>query len=154
MKLRLLTLLSVFVLVAAACGSDEDATTETTALAELTNACPVDGCSITISEVAAEGDELRITWETNFAPEFSKNHIHLYWDTYTAKEISADAESVHGVTQGNWLPTDAWPTLLTEGAVSVAERAGSTTLCVTAADFEHIVLDLELVKCIDVSDSL
>jgi hypothetical protein len=153
MKLRLLALLSVFALVAAACGGEDAATTETTP-AELTNSCPVDGCSITITDVQPEGDELRITWETNFAPEFSKNHIHLYWDTYTAQEVSANAESEHNVTQGNWLPTDAWPSLLTEGAVSVAERAGSTTLCVTAADFEHIVLALDLVKCLDVSDSL
>jgi ABC-type glycerol-3-phosphate transport system substrate-binding protein len=154
MKLRLLTLLSVFVLVAAACGGDDEATADTTEPVTLTNACPVDGCSITITDVQPDGDELRITWETNFAPEFSKNHIHLYWDTYTAKEVSANAESEHGVTQGNWLPTDAWPELVTEGAVSVAERAGSTMLCVTAADFEHIVLDLDLVKCFDVSDSL
>lgn len=155
MKTHLLRVISIFVLLAAACGDDTAANeTTTTAPAALTNACPVDGCSITITGVEPEAGELRVSWTANFAPDFSKNHLHLYWDTYTAEQVSADAESEHGVVQGNWLPTDEVPTVLTTGAVSVAMREESTTLCATAADFDHIVLNTSLVQCLDVSASL
>ena len=153
MKVRLLIIIGAFLLTAA-CGGDEAVDTTLLPAEELTNACPVDGCKITITSVEREGDELKITWDPNFAPEFAKNHIHLYWDTYSAQQVSANAESEYGVEQGNWLPTDAGPTLLTEGAVSVSMRDDSTMLCVTAADFDHVVLDPDLVQCFDVSDSL
>lgn len=152
MKIRLLIAFASIVVGLSACSdsADEVATTAP----PLTNACPVEGCSITITDVSSDDGELRVTWEANFAPDFTKNHIHLFWDTYSVEQVSGNAESEYGVTQGNWLPTDAFPSVLTEGAVSVSAREGSTTLCVTAADFVHNVLDTSLVTCTDVSDSL
>ena len=140
-------------LVLAACGdSDDDAAGGSEA--PTTNACPVDGCEITILDVEPEGSELKVTWDSNFLPDFSKNHIHFYWDTYSPEEVSGNAETEYGVEQGNWVPTDVTPSIVTEGPTSVANRGDSTTLCVTAADFDHNVLDPTIENCFDVSDLL
>ena len=119
----------------------------------MANACPEDGCVITIDGAAPEGDELVVTWTTNFDPDVARNHIHIYWDTFTADEVSSDAEA-RGVSQGDWVPTDANPTFTTEGAVSMSAREDSTTLCVTAADRDHVVIDSQLVNCLDVANLL
>lgn len=117
------------------------------------NACPVDGCEITIASAEPEGEELRLTWDANFAPDFSKNHVHVFWDTYTADEVTDDA-AARGETQGEWVPTGDDPEFVTEGAVSTTVRGDSTTICVTAADRGHNVLDSSIVDCLDVSEHL
>lgn len=155
----LIVLVAALGLMAAACGDDDDTEAgdgsdpaeETTD--ELVNGCPEDGCTITITDVVAEGDELRVTWDTNFGPKVAQNHIHVYWDTYEPDEVSGDAVA-RGVEQGDWVPTEAAPEFLTEGAASIAARGDSTTLCVTAADREHAVLDAAIEHCFDVSDVL
>ena len=83
----------------------------------------------------------------------SGNHIHIYWDTWTADQVSNDAAS-RGVKQGEWVPTDAYPTFVTEGAVSVTKRGKSTTLCVTAGDGNHDVIDSSIVNCHKVANLL
>lgn len=148
-------LLAAMVLLLPACGGDDDeaaAPAEATTVAQQ-NACPVDGCTIEITDVEQEGDELRVTWTANFEPDFSKNHIHIYWDTYTADQVSNDAAD-RGETQGEWVPTGAYPEFVTEGVVSTESRGESTTLCVTAADRDHNVLDSSLTDCRDVSELL
>lgn len=151
---------AVAVLALSACGSDEPSEGSTpgspvagsptpTAVA---NACPAEGCIIEIVDVQRDGGELAVTWETNFAPDVSKNHIHVYWDIYTADQVSSDAED-RGVKQGEWVPTDV-ETYVTESAVSVDKRGGSTTICVTAGDRDHAVIDSSIVDCQDVSDLL
>ena len=77
---------------------------------------------MTISDVENDGDELRITWEANFTPDFSKNHIHVYWDTYSADQVSDDAAD-RGVEQGEWVPTDEYPGVR-HGGSRVDRRAG------------------------------
>jgi len=152
---------SIITLALVGCGGDDtsagssDTTTDEVATSPIpvANACPADGCSITITDVAREGDEIAVTWEANFVPDVSRNHIHVYWDTYTADQVSSDAES-RGVTQGEWVPTDVVPTYVTEGAVAVAVRGDSTTICVTTGDRDHAVIDSSLVDCRDVSDLL
>jgi hypothetical protein len=141
------------VLLLSACGGDDDetaATTEAEAPVARQNACPVDGCTIEITNVEEEGSELRVTWKSNFAPDFSKNHIHIYWDTYTAAQVSNDAAE-KGKTQGEWVPTGEYPEYVTEGVVSTKNRSSSTTLCVTAADRDHNVLDSSITDCYDVA---
>src|SRR3546814_12161926 len=50
----------------------------------LPNACPVDGCEVTIAEVAKAGDELAVTLDANFMPDVSRNHFHVWWgENYT-----------------------------------------------------------------------
>jgi hypothetical protein len=145
----------------AGCGGDDDSGSPTTTSTDVTvqtapageNACPVEGCKITITKVVPEADELRITWKANFTPDASRNHIHVYWDTYTAEQVSNDAAS-RGVDQGEWVPTDAYPEYVTEGATSVTNRADSATLCVTAGDSDHNVIDSSIVDCSDVADLL
>ncbi|MDH3707350.1 MAG: hypothetical protein OES57_14875, partial [Acidimicrobiia bacterium] len=123
---RILKIVAVAgLLLLAACGSDDDGDTssddgssETTAAADESsddggdeggdegNACPVDGCTITISEVTAtDSGELEVTWETNFDPDVSRNHVHVYWNTYSPEQVSNDAETTHEVEQGQWVPT-------------------------------------------------
>lgn len=158
---RIAVLGSFAALTFVACGSDEpsqDATPAapaagTASVAPVANACPPEGCTITIIDTARQGDEIAVTWEANFKPDISRNHIHVYWDIYTADQVSSDAEA-RGVSQGEWVPTDVVPTYVTESAVSVDTRGGSTTICVTAGDRDHAVIDASLVDCLDVSDLL
>jgi hypothetical protein len=150
----------VLAIVAGGCGDDDKsgAPSTTAKASEQTapqeeNACPVEGCKITIADVVPAGDELRVTWEANFTPDASRNHIHVYWDIYTADQVSNDAAS-RGVDQGEWVPTDAYPEYVTEGATSVTKRGTSTTLCVTAGDSDHNVIDSSITDCYDVADLL
>lgn len=153
---------SVASLLLAACGDDEPsegsanapvATASATSSAPVSNACPADGCSIAIVDATRDGDEITVTWEANFDPDVSKNHIHIYWDIYDADQVSSDAEA-RGVEQGEWVPTADVPTYTTESAVSVTNRGDSTTLCATAGDRDHAVVDTSIVDCYDVSDLL
>jgi hypothetical protein len=140
------------------CSDDDSSSSATTQPAAVDdtagqNACPVEGCEITITEVTPEADELRITWAANFTPDFSKNHIHVYWDTYTADQVTNDAVD-RNQTQGEWVPTGDYPEFVTEDVVSTSARGNSTTVCVTAADRDHNVLDSSIVDCRDVSAML
>lgn len=141
-------------LLAAGCGSSSKntsaAASTTTLPVVVQNACPADGCSVTITDVKKQGSELLVTWTANYKPDFSKNHIHAYWGKFTADQVSDDAAK-RNVVQGEWEPTDSYPTYLTEGAVSTKVRDGSTKICVTAGDRDHIVIDSSIVNCRDVS---
>ena len=161
-----LVVVLVLLVGAAACGdSDDDGTSSGTSAptsqtdqtdkteASGENACPVEGCKVTISDVVPEGDELKVTWEANFTPDASRTHLHVYWDIYTADQVSNDAAS-RGVDQGEWVPTDVYPDYVTEGATSVTKRGDSTTLCVTAGDSDHNVIDSSIFNCFDVADVL
>ena len=117
------------------------------------NACPPEGCSIQIMSVEKSGSELVLTWNANFLPDVSRNHIHVYWDNFKAEQVSSDAEA-NGFDQGDWVPTSAYPTYTTEGAMSLSSRGESTTICVTAANRDHAVLDPEAVHCMDVSSNI
>ena len=142
--------------VVSSCGSDAK-TTATTAAPKSTasqqNACPVDGCQIEITDVQKSGTELRLTWKANFTPDFSKNHVHVYWDKYTADQVSNDAKS-RGVVQGEWVPTADYPIYVTGDVVSTSKRGTSTKICVTAGDRDHNVIDSSIVNCRDVANLL
>jgi hypothetical protein len=158
---RLVAVCTIAALAFVACGSDEPAEDQTSvhaghgssSAAPVANACPAEGCTIKILDAALDGNEIKLTWKANFKPDVSRNHIHVYWDIYTADQVSSDAEA-RGVTQGEWVPTDAYPTYTTDSAVSVSKRGGSTVICVTAGDRDHAVIDSSLVDCLDVSDLL
>ena len=143
--------MTAFVLMG--CGSDTSSSAGIPETTPTQNACPVDGCRVQIDSVEKDGEELELTWSANFNPDFSKNHIHVYWDTYTAAEVSSDA-TANGLEQGVWVPTDAYPTYITSEVVSTSAREGSTTLCVTTANGDHNVIDKDAVECMDVSSSL
>ncbi|MGQ0848822.1 MAG: hypothetical protein ACT4OP_06840 [Actinomycetota bacterium] len=160
MRLSILRLATPVVgLVLAACGAQGSPVDTSTTIAgaeggPVANACPPEGCEITIVDAARDGEELRLTWEANFLPDVSRNHIHVYWDIYTADQVSSDAEA-RGVEQGEWHPTDAYPEYVTtDTAVSVANRGESSMICVTAGDRDHAVIDSTIVNCRDVSSLL
>jgi hypothetical protein len=143
-------------LVLAACSSDDGGDGDSAASTEAAeqaagNACPPDGCSVVIESVDSAGDELAVVFDANFDPDFANNHLHVYWDTYTAEQVSSDA-SDRGVEQGAWHPTDEYPEYTTQQDASVSVANGSTTLCVTPADRDHAVIDPTQVACVDVSD--
>jgi len=170
-KLRGAVRVGVVLLALAAlggCGDDDDgavdsgsgsAGTTTTALhhddtgttvAAAANACPVDGCRITIASAEKAGDEIKLGFQANYTPDNSRNHFHVYWDRFDAKQVSNDAQTKHGVVQGDWEPTADNP-FTTAGTVSVSVRQASTRVCVTAGDRDHNVLDPSIVDCRDVS---
>jgi hypothetical protein len=158
---RIVAVLAILSFALVGCGSDEPSgssaggsqNTDAESAEPVSNACPAEGCVVTITKTAKEGSEIAVTWETNFKPDVSRNHIHIFWDKYTADQVSSDAEA-RGVKQGEWVPTDKFPTYVTETAVSVKNRGNSTTLCVTAGDRDHAVIDSSIVDCQDVSDLL
>jgi len=119
---------------------------------EMANACPVEGCEVKIVKTEMVDGEVAVTLEANFQPEFSKNHLHIWWgENFTIQQVSGNAETVHNVKQGDWHPTDAFPEYRTQGAVSTSVRNGSKTLCVSASDRNHNILDIDVLNCVDVS---
>lgn len=121
----------------------------------LPNACPVDGCEVKIVSAERAGSEVKLIFEANFTPDVSKNHFHVWWgELYKVKQVGRNAESEYGVKQGRWHRHDDNPEYITTGAASTTERGDATTLCVTAADRGHNVLDPTLFHCMDVSGQL
>jgi len=158
---------AAFALALAACGSDDSTTTESAPVTEsvpveedagegeMPNACPVDGCSISIVSASEAADgEVAVVFEANYTPDFERNHIHIYWDTYEAGSVSSDFQERGFDEQGKWHPTDEYPNYTTQSDASVSSefRGDSTTLCVTAADTDHSVIDPEKEECLDVSE--
>jgi hypothetical protein len=122
-----------------------------TAAGALSVACPNDGCRVRIaSATKADGGELRLDFEANYAPDISHNHVHVYWDHFTAEQVSDDAEPRFKVTPGDWVPTGDDP-YTTGDAASVTKRGTSKRICVTAGDRDHNVLDPTIYSCTDVS---
>jgi hypothetical protein len=123
--------------------------------AAMPNACPVDGCEVKITGVKQSGSELELTFESNFTPDVSKNHFHVWWgENFTVNQVSRNAEPVYGVKQGRWHRHDDYPTYVTQGAASLSVRGNATTLCVTAADRNHNILDENIYHCVNVKDKL
>jgi hypothetical protein len=159
-------------LVLTGCGDDDDADPESdtsaadtgadtaagagdTSEAGAGNACPPDGCTIAIAAIGADAGagELVLTFDANFSPDIAGNHFHVYWDTFEADQVSSDAAD-RGVTQGDWHPTDEYPDYTTTEATSVSQRGESATLCVTAGDRDHAVIDATAVNCVDATTQL
>lgn len=119
------------------------------------NACPIDGCIVKITNVAKAGDELELTFDSNFQPDVSKNHFHVWWgELYTVEQVGRNAQSAFGVEKGRWHRHDDYPTYVTTNAASTSMRNGATTICVTAADRGHNILDPKLYHCVDASNFL
>lgn len=142
-----------------ACGRDT-ARSPTTASSPSTvqsysppNACPMDGCRVRIVSATPAGDEIRLSFDANYTADVSRNHFHVFWDTYAAKQVSVDAATRFGATVGDWEPTADNP-YVTTGPVSVGARGQSTSICVTAGDRNHNVIDPSLVDCRDLSGLL
>ena len=128
-----------------------------TALAadERPNACPVDGCIVKIVNVKQSGKELELTFESNFSPKVTKNHFHIWWkENFTVKQVGKNAKSTHGVTQGRWHLTDNFPNYVTRASASTGVREGAKTMCVSASDRGHIILDINVYHCVNVADHL
>ena len=128
----------------------------TTQAAEtMPNACPVDGCTVSINKIAKAGDELELTFDANFTPDVAKNHFHVWWgEQYKVQQVGRNAKSTFGVEQGRWHRHADYPTYITTNAASTGMRNGATTICVTAADRGHNVLDASLFHCMDASPFL
>jgi hypothetical protein len=119
------------------------------------NACPVDGCAVTIAGVAKAGEEIELTFASNFTPDVSKNHFHVWWGKkFTIEQAGRGAKPVYGVTKGEWHRHDDYPKYVTQGAASTSVRDGTIELCVSAADRDHNIIDIKAYHCMDVSDHL
>jgi hypothetical protein len=122
---------------------------------ELPNSCPVDGCNVSIVEVKKAGSELSLTFKANYKPDMSRNHIHVWWgENFTVKQVSNNAEAVHKVKQGEWHPTADFPTYVTQSGASTTVRGTAKTLCVSAGDRNHDIIDVTIFQCTDVSSFL
>ena len=123
--------------------------------AQEANACPVDGCQVHFVSVEKEGEELKVTFQANYKPDMSKNHMHVWWgDNYDVKQVSNNAETVYGVKQGSWHPTDEYPVYVTKAEASTVKRDSATHLCVSAGDRNHDIIDPALFECRSVADLL
>lgn len=122
---------------------------------EMPNACPVDGCEVRIVSVKKAGDELELTFKANFTPDVSKNHFHVWWgENFTVKQAGRNAEPIYGVKQGRWHRHDDYPVYITQGAASTSVRGDAVTICVSAADRNHNILDVNVYHCVDAGDHL
>lgn len=129
-------------------------TAHVNATEQMANACPVDGCEVKILGIKPAGEELALTFEANFMPDVSKNHLHVWWgEQYDVKQVGRNAKTF-GVEKGKWHRHDDYPDYTTTGAASTSIRNGAVTVCVTAADRNHNVLDATLFHCVDASDHL
>lgn len=144
---------AVLFMLLAGCGDDDDDAATTTGEEPTQNACPSSGCEVEITEVSVDGDELLVTFSANFKPDIAGNHVHIYWDSYEAGQVSNDAEA-NGLVQGAWVPTDAYPAFTTQDAVSVASEDVTDNLCVTYGDRDHNVAADPQVDCHDVAEQL
>jgi hypothetical protein len=139
----------VQILAAALIGTGQVLATE-----PMANACPVDGCEVKILEVKQAGDELEITFKANFMPDVSKNHLHNWWgESFDVKQVGRNA-GTFGVEKGKWHRHDDYPNYTTTGAASTSIRGSAVTVCVTAADRNHNVLNATLFNCVDASSYL
>jgi hypothetical protein len=123
----------------------------------LPNSCPAEGCEVAITAAEAGPDgEIELTFEANYTPDFEQNHIHVFWDSQETGAVSSDYEAKGYEVQGKWHPTDEYPVYITQSDASVGSvsRGSSTTVCVTAADTDHAVIDAAIFDCRDVSDLL
>ncbi len=128
---------------------------EVAAAEELANACPVDGCVVEIVAAKKDGSEIALTLKSNFKPDMSKNHIHVWWgENYKIEQVTNNAETVHMVKQGEWHPTDEYPDYVTQSAASTSVRGSAKTLCVSASDRNHDILDVKKLHCMDVGGQL
>ena len=127
----------------------------TSTAANLPNACPVDGCEVKIVKVKGVGDELELTFKSNFTPDVDKNHFHVWWgENFTVEQVGRNAQTVHGVKQGRWHRHADFPVYVTQGASSTKVRGEAVTICVSAADRNHNILDVKVFDCVDASDKL
>ncbi len=125
------------------------------AAGEMPNACPRDGCDVRILAVEPADGELAVTFESNFTPDVSKNHFHVWWgDRFDVKQVGRGAGPEHGVVQGDWHRHDDYPVYVTREAASTSLREDTTTLCVAAADRNHHIIDIDVYDCVDVADHL
>ena len=125
------------------------------AAAAMPNACPVDGCEVTIVGVKQSGEELELEFNSNFTPDVSKNHFHVWWgENFKVEQVGRNAQPVFGVKQGRWHRHADYPTYITQGAASTSVRGEAVTLCVTAADRNHNILDAKVYHCVDASQNL
>lgn len=124
-----------------------------TAVPAASNACPVEGCKVTIAKVEAAGSELKVSFTANYTPDVARNHFHVFWDEFTPQQVSNDAETKWKVKQGDWVPTADNPFTTTD-VVAVKDRGSSTRICVTAGDRDHNVIDPSLFDCRDVTSVL
>lgn len=121
----------------------------------LPNSCPVDGCEVKIVGVQKQGDELLLAFEANYTPDMSRNHIHVWWgENFKVEQVSNNAEPVHNVKQGEWHPTADYPSYLTQSAVSTSVRGSAKTICVSAGDRNHDIIDVTEFYCMDMSGYL
>lgn len=126
-------------------GSDEASDQEELLL----NVCPPEGCRVDIEAIDRQGSELSLTLRSNFKPSLDRNHFHVYWDNFSAEQVSEDSVLRFHVRKGDWEATEDNP-YLTSGAASLESRGESMALCVTAADAGNNVIDPELSDCFDV----
>lgn len=129
--------------------------TSISAARTLPNACPVDGCVVEVSAVESAGKELKLTFQANFTPDVAKNHFHVWWgENFTVKQVGRSAVTEHGVKQGKWHRHADHPTYITTGAASTGVRGKATTICVSAADRNHNILDVAIYHCKDADSHL
>ena len=122
---------------------------------ELPNACPIDGCVVEITNIAPSGDELEITFDSNFKPDNDKNHFHVWWgDIYTVEQVGRAAEPEYNVTQGQWHRHADYPVYVTTGSASTSVRENTTNVCVSASNRDHMIIDTKIFHCMDAAEQL
>jgi hypothetical protein len=95
------------------------------------------GLCIEIDDIVLDGGELLITWTADgFVPDTAATHAHFYWGVYEAEQVGTNATD-----RAPWELTDDQP-FVPGGELQLANRpAGADSVCVTAADSAHAVIE-------------
>lgn len=125
------------------------------AFAADSSTCPQEGCRVKITEIKSAGSELRLTFEANFKPKMPGTHIHVWWgENFTIEQVGLNAQTKYGVPTGEWDYTDDYPDHSTHGPSSTHARSDAHTLCVSAADNNHNIVDISKFYCLDAKNFL
>lgn len=117
----------------------------------LLNLCPEEGCRVEVTAAERQGEELLLSLQANFAPDLARNHIHIYWDNFSAEQVGSDSPARFGVRQGEWAEVER-TSFATSGRVSVSARGESMMICATAADLDHRVINPRQSDCFEVGE--
>jgi molecular chaperone DnaK len=127
--------------------------TTTTTTTEAPFVCA--GLCAHIDEIIVEGNELVVEWTAfNYVPDTNNHHAHFYYNIYEAEQVGTNNAS-YGVARGSWVLTQDQPFRTAGTGVSIASApAGTTQLCVVAADSAHGVVTPDSAKCVDIPAEL
>lgn len=109
-----------------------------------------------IDNVEIVDGEMVIAWTAfGFEPSVNNFHAHFFYNIYEPNQVGTNAAQLGAASQGAWQLTDLNPFTTAGSSVALASApAGTTQICVVAADSGHGVTNPENAECVDIPTEL